>query len=728
MKFIHRFVPRLSILLSLAAVIAGAGDPASAQQPSSQTQDEVLRINAELVQTAVTVVDKKGKFVDGLNRDQFELVIDGNPRAISFLERVTAGSTREQQLATRNDGGVPGRAPASVSPSVHGRTIVFFLDDLHLSFDSLNRTRQMFERFLDTEMSSKDSVAIASSSGQIGFLQQFTNNKEILRAALARVKVQPSEARTLGMGNVPMSEFTALAIESNPDSRRNKVMAVYVEECLKQTGFMGGDRRTALTIRANCERLVKSNARTVLMNTGYATERMYDSLESLMRSSNRLAGRKLIFFISDGFMLQGGPLGGGSSNKLRQITDAAQRAGAVIYSIDARGLIGGTLDATNNVLSDANGRMAGMAATEIMATQDPLNALAEDTGGRALRNQNYFDRWVEKVLDETSNYYLVAWRPDTDAQKAAKFRNVKITITGRPDLIVRAPKGYVEGPQANESARVSGGEKPKATVVDLRETLSDYYPSNALETLLSLTHLNSPANGPVLTSSFQIAASSMDHGNDGRQPANVRLAGVVLNDKGKIAASFHTQLNIKPASRETSDMAGIIYNHHNPVAPGIYQVRVAARDERSGRIGSAMQWVVIPDLSTRKLTLSSLLIGGHVMDAQSKDATPKVQLSVDHRFSRSGHLGYWIFVYNARRDAAGATNLTAETEVLRDGHVILTAPKRKLGNDSTDPDRIPYGADLALKSLTPGKYDLRVRITDGVAGTTVSQITDFVVQ
>ena len=735
MKFIPRSIAQLTIALLLTAVMTGTSG-VMAQQPSPQqpaqqpsAADDVLRINAELVQTAVTVVDKKGKFVDGLNLEQFELVIDGKPRPINFLERVTAGSAREEQLATPTESKVSAPGPAVDNSTVRGRTIIFFLDDLHLSFSSLNRTRQMIEHFLDSEMSAKDSVAIASASGQIGFLQQFTNNKEVLRAALARVHVQPSEARTAGMGTVPMSEFTALTIESKPDPTQNKVMAVYVEECLKQTGSVRVDRRTGMTLRLNCERLVRSNARAVLMQTGDATVRMSESLESLMRSSVRMPGRKLLFFVSDGFLLEGGPLGANLSNKLKQITDAAQRAGVVIYSIDARGLISGTLDATNNVLSDASGRMAAVAATEILATQDALNALADDTGGRALRNQNYFDRWVENVLDETSNYYVVAWRPDTEKEKDSKFRNVKISIAGRPDLTVRAPRGYVETPQAAEIGRVSSSKKPKNTTAELRDVLADYYPSNSLQTLLSLTHLNSPADGPVLTSSFQIAGRTLDHGTDGKQPATIKLAGVILNDRGKIAASFQTQLKVEPVSTAPADVSGVIYNHHNPLVPGIYQVRVAARDERSGRVGSAMQWVVIPDLSSRKLTLSSLLVGGQVLEnAKSKAASPQVQLSVDRRFSRSEHLGYWVFIYNAKRDRAGATNLIAETQILRDGQVVLMAPQHKLSNDSPDPARIPYGADLALQSLTPGKYDLRVKITDGLARTSVSQSTDFVVQ
>jgi len=699
---------RLTLALLLTSVI----------RATIFAQDDVVRINTELVQTTITVVDKKGKFVEGLNRGDFELLIDGKPRAIEFLERVSAGSAREAQLSQRQQSQVP--TPAPPSPTVHGRTIIFYIDDLHLSFSSLNRTRQMIAHFLESEINDKDLVAIVSARGQIGFLQQFTNNKEVLEAALARVNAQPSEERTQGMGNTPMSEFTAFTIDSKPNSRQNSVMTVYVEECLKQTGAPRSDRRSAEVLRLSCENLVKSNARAIVTQTGHNTERMYDSLESLMRSSVRLPGRKIVFFISDGFLSLGGPLGDSLSNKLKQVTDAAQRANAVVYSIDARGLVSGSLDATNNLVPDANGRMATLATTEILATQDALNALAADTGGRALRNQNYFERWVEKVLDETSNYYVIAWRPSTEEEKESKFRNLKISIASQPDLTVRAPRGYIHGPQASKTNAGSSAEKTK----ELRDALADNYASSSLETVLSLTHLNSPANGPLLTSSFQIATSSLDYGNDGKQPATVKLAGVILNDKGKVAASFQKQLDVKPINTAERDSSGVIYNHRAPLAPGIYQVRVAARDERSGRVGSAMQWVVIPDLSKRELTLSSLLIGGQILD-NSKSA--QVQLSVDHHFSRSDHLGYWIFVYNAKRDATGATKLVAETEVLRDGTVVLTN-SHKLSNDSPDPERIPYGADLTLKSLLPGTYDLRVRIIDAVAGTSATQTTAFVLQ
>ena len=713
----------MKLVLLVTVLIAGSVGVALGQQPSTQKPDDVVRVDTELVQSAITVLDQKGKFVEGLGRADFELLVDGKPRPISFLERITAGSSREAQLDLRKSPGDPTPGPSPSTATVHGRSIVFFIDDLHLSLSSLSRTRQMIAHFLDTEMSNKDFVAIASSKGQIGFLQQFTNNKEVLRAALARVTPQPSDERTLGMGNIPMSEYIAQAIESKPDVRINNVMAVYVEECLKQSSTMLGDRRTAALLRQSCERLVKSNARNVLIHTGAATDRMYQALETLMRSSARFPGRKLVFFVSDGFLSQGGPMGGSISNKLKQITDAAQTANTVIYTIDARGLLSGTLDATNNLVPDANGRMAGVAAQEILATQDALNALAEDSGGRALRNQNYFDVWVDKVLDETSNYYLVAWRPAAEVEKDSKFRNIRISVVGRPDLTVRAPRGYIEQPRATETvARESSTEESKKKGNELHSVLADFYPSFSLSTALSLAHLNTPASGPLLTASFQVAGNSLDYGADGKLPATVKLAGVILNDKGKIAGSFQTQLNVKALSANEPDSSAIIYNHRQPLTPGIYQVRVAARDERSRRIGSAMEWIVIPDLSTRQLMLSSVLIAG-----QDNAKNPQVQLSADHHFKPSDHLGYWIFIYNAKRDAKGATNLSAETQVLRDGKVVLTS-QQKVNDNPADPERIPYGADITLTSLASGSYDLRVKITDSVAGTSATQTTDFVIQ
>ncbi|HET6852942.1 MAG TPA: VWA domain-containing protein, partial [Pyrinomonadaceae bacterium] len=613
---------------------------------SAQQEPEVIRTKTELVQTAITVLDKKGNFVEGLQRDQFELVVDGKPRPIAFFERVAAGSARERELATLGNPDEPAPKPAT-PVTVPGRTIVFFIDDLHLSPDSMNRTRMMLQRFLDREMSSKDNVAILSASGQVGFLEQFTNNRAVLDAALARLVPRMYDAAGYSSGNsTKMTEYMALTIDTSRTDA--KVLNFYIEECMKGAATFRKARSALQLVRASCETQVKNSARAVLMQAAQITQNTYNSLESAMRSLGRAPGRKLAFFVSDGFLLDAGPRAAAVRDKLDHVIDAAQRSGVVVYTIHAQGLVNSSfLDAGNNRPMDPAGRLDIASVGELAANQDALSAMAADTGGRALRNMNYFEGWVTNVLNETSNYYVLAWRPEKDEEKVQKFRHVKISVVGQPELTVRAPRGYVVGPEATTTASSEKSKTPKTPDTELRDALSDFYPAAGLPTLLSLTYLNTPANGLVVTSSMEILGSGVSYGSDGK--ATIKLAGVVLNDKGKIASSFKNELKIDPPKSGASD--AIFYNHHTPLAPGIYQYRVAARDEKSGRVGSAIQWIVIPDLTKSQLTLSSVLLGGQVLEDKAHTENAHVQLSVDHTFSRSSKLGYWVFVYKAKRDA-----------------------------------------------------------------------------
>jgi VWFA-related protein len=676
----------------------------------SAQETEVVRTNTDLVQTAITVLDKKGNFVEGLKREQFELTVDGKLRPVAFFERIASGSPRELELATLPDPTNNTTAPVPPPPRVPGRTIVFFIDDLHLSPDSMNRTRMMLKHFLDRDMNSKDNVAIATASGQVGFLEQFTNNRAVLDAAMSRLYPLPYDARGYGVGSTTkMTEYMALAIETSKSD--SKVLNFYIEECMKGAGLVRVPLAKAL-LRASCETQAKSSARAVLIQAAHITQTSYNSLESLMRSMKRLPGRKLAFFISDGFLLDAGPHAAAVRDKLDHVIDGAQRAGVVVYTIHAVGLVNSTyLDPGGQRPMDAQGRLDIASVGELEATQDALTAMADQTGGRALRSTNFFDGWVNNVLDETSNYYIVAWRPEKDEEKLPKFKHVKITVVGQPELTVRAPKGYVAGPAAAPAAAATNTNKPKTPETELRDALSDFYPGDALPTQLSLTYLNTPANGLVVTSAIEIS---------GKGVSTIKLAGVVLNDKGKIASSFRNQLNIDAS--KAGDAGSIFYNHHTPLAPGIYQFRVAARDEKSGRVGSAIQWIVIPDLTKSQLTLSSVMLGGQLLEDKY------VQLSVNHTFPRASQMGYWVFVYNAKRDASGNPQLMVQAQVLRDGQTVFSSPQRHVNSNGQDAERIPFGEALALKTLAPGKYDLKVIVTDGVAGKSVSQVADFIVK
>lgn len=704
MKTRSRFLSLCALLL-----LAKAGVHAQEQSP------DVLRVNTELVQTSLTVVDRDGKFVDGLKKEQFELRIDGQPRPIHFFDYVVTGSSKERSFAGPDQPSTP-NLPGSVD---RGRTLIFFIDDLHLSLQSLDRTRSMLTHFIDQEMTSRDQVAIASASGQIGFLQQFTNNKEVLRAAMARLHHRPYVVTAYHTGKAPMTEYVAQVIESRSDT---KVADFYVEDCMRQNNLPKKAGALLAALRATCQTEVKNSARAVLVQSADITKQTYGGLQSLMRSSIRRPGRKLAFFISDGFMLQQG-LQSSLSSRLLDIIDAAQRGGVVVYTIDAKGLVSGSLDATNNVPADPEGRLATLASREIAATQDALNALAVDTGGRALRNTADFDRWVKDVLQETSSYYLLSWRPDAEEQKDKQFRKVNVSIIGRPELRVRLPKGYIPTVATAVTKTADANRTPSRALGD---ALSDNQSLGEVPISLSLTYLNTPANGMVLTCATQIPNHALSFGDDGTKAALVDLAGVVLNDSGKVVTSFKNRLSATPLpSNMNSGSAALIYNHPVPVAAGMYQVRVAVRDEHSGRVGSSMEWLVIPETASKRLTLSSLLLGGKVLEKQDGVA-PQIQFSVDHRFARKDKMSFWVFVYNASSNASDV--LTASVEVLRDGRSLSSNLEHLNTRGVADQARIPYTGNVALTRLSPGAYELRVTVSDTSNGSRAIQSTAFEVQ
>lgn len=731
--------------------------------PQPTTQDiEVVRVSTDLVQTDVMVFDKNGQFVDGLQRDQFELRVDGKPQPLSLFDRVVSGSQKEAELDSRKTSAM-GSTPSGSNAERRGRTLIFFIDDLHLSAASVLRTHQAILAFIEKEMNAGDQVAIASASGQIGFLQQFTDNKAVLRAAIGRLNHRPYTITDSG-ATMTMTEYTALRV----DQGDRDAIEYYATQLLKETnvkipgagglgpprgGPVGQAPREGLSFgmtRESAERMIKERANVMLKQAGAVTNNTLLGLESLMRSSAQLPGRKLVFLFSDGFFLNDRNTGFG--DKLKQITDAALRTGAVIYTLDARGLVSMT-DLSNN-RPDPEGHLSRSNIGELAASQDPLFALAEDTGGRALLNSDELKGAVTRALKETSNYYLLAWRPSDEEQKTKTYKRIEVSVVGHPELVVKLPKGYMQSQADAEMARLDANGNHAASLTrpssppakdgpaaansvdaELRKTLAAPVVRHALPTMVSVTFLDTPNNGPIITASVQAATAGLDYGADNKEAAAIDLAGVVLNDQGKTAATFKTRLNVTHLDSQQQSDAGVIYTYKTPLAPGLYQVRAVARDQKSGKVGSASQWIEIPDLSNHQLTLSSLLLGAQVVDRKADTAAsePQVLFSVDRRFKKSSQLGFWIFTYNATRGSnpASTPELTAEIEVLNNanGQAVMKSPVRKLDlTGMSDLQRIPFGSQFSLASLPAGRYELNVKITDQIARSSASQRLSFQVE
>jgi len=715
------FVLVSSLLLTLVAFSQEAQKPA----------DDVIRITTELVQTGVVVVDKQGRFVEGLKPEQFLLKVDGQPMTPAFVEHVVAGTAREQKLET--SGANPSAITAS-SPSYRGRTIIFFIDDLHLSAGSVQRTRKGILEFVENEMSIEDQVAVASPSGQIGFLERFSDVKGVVRAAVNRLNHKPYSVRD--QEQIPMTEYQALRIEEGD----NAASDYFVTELMKANNFKvpgglgppsGGPTGRPLEQRSNmsgvtpeaARRIVKDRASFLLRQSESVTTGTLSSLESLMRSVSQAPGRKVVFLISDGFFMNDRSTGMGE--KIHRIADAAVRGGVIVYSLDARGLVG-MIDAGSN-RTDPLGQLSRANVGEFAASQAGLNALADNTGGKLFSNTPITSA-LDQALNETSNYYLVAWRPNTEAQKSPNFKRIEVSIAGRPELTVRLPRGFFSVEPKTEDKRNETGDKTEAANANAKpveaaliSALAAPTARSGLPTKLAVSFIDVPGSGPVMTAATQMATDVLGYGADGKQPAAIDLAGVVLNDLGKQAGGFKTRINVSPLSATTTVQNPTVqYSHKLPLKPGIYQVRVAARDDKSGRIGSAAQWIEIPDLSSKKLTLSSLLVGGEFIGASRDAAQEQMVFSVDRRFAQGSQMTFLTMIYNA----GAPPRLDSQIEILRGGQRIVASPVRPIViEDKTDLARIPYGATVALRTLPPGRYVLRVTVNDRNANTSaVNQV------
>ncbi|MFL6333690.1 MAG: VWA domain-containing protein [Pyrinomonadaceae bacterium] len=716
-----------------APLALGRQDPPRPPQDAAATPDdeEIVRIETELIQTGVMVFDKAGKFVEGLRQEDFELTVEGNPRPISFFDRVAGAPSSVP---------APARASRTPAPNVmtaaaprEARTVILFADDLHLSFEDRKRARDLIKHFIDEELADEDMAAVVSSSGRVGFLQQFTDNKDVLRAATARLgddNLRDASDRL----RPPMAEYQALLIDRYDPDVTKKFAAAIIQEGL---AFDEDD----------ATQQARSRARLILQTAALVARRTYTALEQALRRSAQLPGRKIVLFISDGFLLD--TANTDSSQRLRRITDAAARANAVVYTFDAVGLEARPPDG------------AGPGGFRVQAgsrfeMQDPLAYVAKETGGRFFKNHNDMRPNVSQALAEASRYYLLAWRPDPELRGGKdRLRRIEVKVKGRPELTVRLQSGYLqeESKETQQIAANTDSKNVKTAAAkapplspeqeQLRTALNSFAPQAGLPTSLSVNYLESEGGG-LLTAAVKVEGSAVSFTREGDQvKADVEVVGVVYDSKGKAEETFSRRLSLNaPASHfEAGHTPDVYYNYQKQLAPGLHQMRVATRDMKTGRVGSATQWVEVPDLSKRKLALSSLLVAETRAEAARRLTDPAsaarseaplepaaAEFSVDRRFDRTSALRYVLFIYNARGGAGAAPDVTLQTQLFRGNSEVFTAPPRRVSPEGQEAGRLAYAAEVPLAGLPAGRYSLRVTVNDRAAKATATQRVSFMVK
>ncbi|HEX7956188.1 MAG TPA: VWA domain-containing protein, partial [Pyrinomonadaceae bacterium] len=583
---------------------------------------------------------------------------------------------------------------AAATQRDEGRTVIFFVDDIHLADHSTVRVRKSLLRFVDEQMREGDQVLLFTTTGQLGFLQQFTTDKELLRLAINRLAYKAAERYERGEWRVSMDEYQALRIERHD----RQVLEFFAAEVAKELLMPspGPSRATANSRRAAgstsapsyIERIVYERARSILQQAAASTRATLRTLENLVRAVAPLPGRKLLLFASDGFLVENP--NGNASEEMRRVSDAAAHSGTVVYSIEARGLVTGVPDASERQGFSLTGMNLEMKSFANTKAQEPLSSLASMTGGRALLNSNDLNLGFKEGLSETSEYYLLAWQPAGGAGASNKFRRVEVGVKGRPELRVRVRQGFFGEPPPPPDAAADAKRTPTERLFDALRSVT---PVRQLPTSLGAGFVNDPAAGMVLVVSLEVDAATLGVARGAGAQAEVDVAAAVVNLDGKNVNGFEQSLLFKPDATPDGGGRRVVYTRQLKVAPGRYQLRAAARDRRTGRAGSALRWVEVPDIKPGRLSLSSIFVG----EVAAGGAGRKLEPQADARFARGSRLGFLVYVYNAAL-SAGRPDVALQVNVFRDKEVVVSLPLLRLNAvPGADAARMPFGEEVSLE-------------------------------
>ena len=179
------------LYFAIASVLPAQSPPQRQPQPSTPSENEVVRVTTNLVQIDAVVTDKDGKQVTDLRAEDFEILEDKQPQPITAFsyvsaDRKTLASSAAPRLPSVKN--APPLPPAPLRPDQVRRTIVFVVDDLGLSFSSFAAVRAGLKNYVDQQMQAGDLAAIVRTSGGAGALQRLTTDKQQLFAAIESLR------------------------------------------------------------------------------------------------------------------------------------------------------------------------------------------------------------------------------------------------------------------------------------------------------------------------------------------------------------------------------------------------------------------------------------------------------------------------------------------------------------------------------------------------------------
>jgi VWFA-related protein len=690
-------MPRRSWLVCVALLATVAGLPRaqerSVEPPTSGTDDwPTFRAGVRLATIDAVVVDRDGRHVTDLKPADFEIVERGRSQAVRQALYVQVVGPDGRPVLQPTGGGTPTPGPSTsvteaaprprpiaaasglASTERTSRVLAIVVDDLGLSFESAPYVRKALTDYVDTKVAPGDLVAIIRTGGAVGTLQQFTTDRRLLHAAIDGVRWSFQSRKGIAAFDPVAGAGTQLLRNAGRDI-----------DGLRAEVTTGG------TLGA---------------------------LEYVLRGLESLPGRKSVVFVSEGFDL------GIRDQKVSlawsaftRVMDRANRAGVVVYTMDARGLQTGLSTAED-------GGDAGRARLrELLDSQESLVYLAQQTGGFAVLNTNDLAAGIGRVIDDTRGYYLLGFDTSMSPDERWDPNDIRIKIK-RPGLTVRARRGLF-GPADKQRPHATAPSDP------LVAAAISPFAASAIDMRLTTLFVHDRTSGSCVRSLVFVdpAGVTFTDGADGRHEADLSVLLLAIGDNGEpiAEARLRVPLRLDDDAYARMRQQGLLYSTRIRIkAAGGYQIRAAVQDDRSKAIGTSAQFVEVPKVGKDLVAVSGVVMMDVAAAGPGTPGEPPPASAMLADVLADGVLGdpaikifkpgsevvYAFEIYDGR--TTRSDKFSTRVTLIRDGKAFYTTPPAPVSGapaDARPVGAVPVGGQLSLgRGLPRGTYTLQVSV------------------
>jgi VWFA-related protein len=727
-KSLRATIAHLIVTLAICLTVSPLPLPAQSQdKPSikkSADDDDIIRVNSNLVNVDVTVRDKKGKVVRDLKAEDFTITENGVEQSIEFFDATLVGGPPAQAAST-----APGEPTLPVPPLVLPRNVVsFVLDGQTTESLNLKPVRDGITKYIRDRITNNDSVALFAISGGLQLLQPFTRDKEKILAAIEQasstsVGAKSSELRDLNTTIANLREQVSGASTTTIDTAAG--------------GTAGAE---AMISRRVLEQYIQLRSALSVQQT----RPILAALAAICEGLRPMTGKKTLVMFSQGFVAPQV-----LDWQVQSTIDIANRANVSIYIIDSTGLKGGTpqsgalvpssalsgisaaVDQESRIRAGSGESVFDISRQEGMnRQQDLLYRISEDTGGHFIKNTNDIGDGLKRIDDEIRARYTLAYR-STDQNFDGRFRKVKIEVRRSGVDVVTRPGYYAIPP--TQVVPFSPEER------NLLTNFSTHLAQSTLPISLELSPFRSPQGLYIVPLSFEIPPRSVTFGpKAGKQRMQLDVVGVVKNGGqerilSRLGASFDVELTAEQYESILNDK--IFYRQDMELEPGTYTIDLLVKDRLSGKTAARRENLVLPD-PDQEFAVSNAILSRHatafipslkgpadVLSAGNVQIRP----SPSRQFRRTENLIIFFRLYNpAVAPEIGKSLVKVTISLMRNGQLVTPAFQYELSEsiDESSPQQT-FAKYIKLAGLVPGKYTAVIECRDVVRRKTLTQNSSF---